>query len=551
MKQLPVPIYILCLYLFFIVNSSYGQVDHSNEVFAFALDINGSKGSSQAIPEWKINTAKNIFEKLVEAKGVKNMPKPKFRMDNAEQRPAWAQPSKQLIVLEEKAFDICINLEKDSLNAIAALIAHELIHYYERHDWKDHFINKIGDKSSTNNVQTANLDLELQADHLGGLLAHVAGYNTLGIMPSLLEDIYDAYNLDHSKRENYPSIDERRLIAYNSDILLTKYSKIFDMSNFLIATEQYDLAKDYINYLLTQTKFESREIFNNLGTMSALKALMMYSESENIFKFPIEVDLSSRISTRGANEDLRNELIDEALGNFKTASILDDSYGLADLNIAAIYAIKQEWFDASYYVKKAIDKFTSDENSNGISDANVLQGIIAANQGDNDKAKLHFVKADSPLGRFNLCKLRGNENCNDAKSKKRPFRARDIDDVNLDKFYARIMQDKEQALLSIDLDNDLSFHSISKENSELLVALNSRILGEYVIFHVVKSPDVLFSRNIKVGSKKSAIKKQFGEPHNTITSKNSTIWIYPHAKAMFTLNNEDEIIEWCIYNISS
>lgn len=43
-------------------------------------------------------------------------------------------PDKIQIGLEEKAYDICISFGADSLNALAALLGHELVHYFEKHD---------------------------------------------------------------------------------------------------------------------------------------------------------------------------------------------------------------------------------------------------------------------------------------------------------------------------------------------------------------------------------------------------------------------------------
>ena len=94
-------------------------------------------------------------------------------------------PDKIQVVLDEKAYDICVSFGKDSLNALAALLAHELIHYYEKHDWSRHFA------MNNENLETARqlermgdgLKQETEADNLGGFMAFSVGYNTYGIMP--------------------------------------------------------------------------------------------------------------------------------------------------------------------------------------------------------------------------------------------------------------------------------------------------------------------------------------------------------------------------------
>src|SRR5207253_10577420 len=49
---------------------------------------------------------------------------------------ALYKPGNQpLIQVDEEVYDLCTKLGKDSLNALAVLLSHELAHHYEKHDW--------------------------------------------------------------------------------------------------------------------------------------------------------------------------------------------------------------------------------------------------------------------------------------------------------------------------------------------------------------------------------------------------------------------------------
>ncbi len=532
------------------IDISAQQISYDG-AFSFALNREGKLGGQEAIPKEKFAVAKSVFEKLVEAKGVKNMPQPIFEMHNSEQRPAWVKPKDRLVVLEEKAFDSCMKLGKDSLNGLAALISHELIHYYEKHDWKEHFLNRNRklESNQTLTEQDDGLSLELQADHLGGLLAHMAGYNTLGVMPKLLDELYQAYNLEHQADTNYPSVDERRIIAQNSDVLLTKHSRIFDMANYLTVAGEYEQARMYLEFLLDDTKFQSREIYNNLGVLSTLEAIDLMPASQLKFHFPIEIELDTRLSNRAVSSEEVQELLDAAMDNFKTANILDENFGKALLNIANVHAIKGEWMDAEYFALKAQRSFEKFNNTKGVSDATVLLGIIAASTDDVNKAKVLFKKANTNLGEINLCQLDSESGCEYQKNQKRQYR-KVIDNTDLDKMYARIMQDKEQAMLNIELDNENSFHTIAKENSEVLVSLNSRIMGQYTLFQIITDDVLQFGKDIKIGSSRLQLEESLGQPDKLIAGVDKSLLLYHGSNAIFTINKTGEIIEWSIYKIS-
>ena len=540
----------LRLIAFFIFVSHITSVAQP-EIFAFAYDASGRSSDGSVIAEDKISVAEEVFEKLVEAKGVRNMPKPIFELQNSEQRPAWIDPKERRIVLEEKAFDICMKLGKDSLNALAALISHELIHYYEKHDWKEHFLHANNNLASADKLAENNsgLSLELQADHLGGLLAHMAGYNTLGVMPDLLGEIYKSYNLLNVIDPNYPSIEERRTIARNSDKLLTKHSRLFDMALYFTAAGEYDQATSYLEFLLNDTKFQSREIYNNLAVLSMLEAIQLMPASQLIFHYPIELEFDSRLSSRAVRDPQADDLLRESIEYLETAKLLDETHAKSILNMAIAYALLGESEDATYFANKANKLFENQEQKKGMEDVQILKGILAADDGKISEAKQLFNIPGNELARLNLCKLESNNDCSAADKQKRLYK-KNVDNVNLDKLYARIMRDQEQALLNIDINDKLSFHTIAKENSEILVSLDNEIVGNYALFQIVTHHGLNYSDAIGLGTHRALLTEELGEPDKIYGNGVESLFVYKSLKAIFKFDSEDKISEWALYKLS-
>ncbi len=548
MKQLH-QLILMTIFLLVAQSDGFGQDSENEGVFAFAFNKFGSYATDASIPDKKIEKATRVFNMLVEAKGVKNMRRPTFIMQNAERRPAWTKPGDAIVVLEEKAYDICIETGKDSMNALAALLAHELIHYYEKHDWKQGFTHQIAEMStgSSTGRGTNDLDLEFQADYMGGLLAHMAGYQTLGVMPELLKKIYDGYHLSELAEGAHPSLKNRKVIAQNSDLLLTKYSRIFDMSLYMTAIGQYDLARQYLDFLLVKTQFQSREIYNNIGVLSLLSAIDLFSADELKYHYPVELELTTRMSTRAGAHEMRTVLLEDALYNFKNASILDEAFSTAFLNLSTAYLLQNKVLDASYYAQKALEGYTATQDSHGISEANVLLGIIAAVQGESDKASDLFIAANSVLGRNNLCILKGRDECGMSPERNTNNNSNIVDGVNLNQLYARIMQDKEQALLSIDIDEQNSFHSIAKPNSEILLNLNHNIMGDYTFFQLVNSPGINYQGVLEVGSSYDDVVGYFGQPSNEFCANDKCILNFNNHNLLLNMGQNRIVEGWILY----
>lgn len=124
-------------YLFLIL-PVFASFSVNAQEFAFAPDGANSPGIER-VTGYKLSVAQKVFDDLLRARGDFRLQKPTLIVNRKEGDVASFIPDKVQIILDEKAYDVCVSFGKDSLNALAALLAHELIHYYENHDWNRHF----------------------------------------------------------------------------------------------------------------------------------------------------------------------------------------------------------------------------------------------------------------------------------------------------------------------------------------------------------------------------------------------------------------------------
>jgi hypothetical protein len=112
-----------------------------------------------------------IYEKLVNAKGDRRMPVPQLNLRSEEAYVASMDYRLNEISLEKKAYEVA-NKYGDA--AIAFLLAHELIHYYEKHGWRSQYADAVSDLETGKILENLNDRVvnEVQADVLGGFLAY-------------------------------------------------------------------------------------------------------------------------------------------------------------------------------------------------------------------------------------------------------------------------------------------------------------------------------------------------------------------------------------------
>jgi tetratricopeptide (TPR) repeat protein len=326
--------YLIAVFMCSYTGLTFGQTNtntHNQVQFVFDRLIS-VYGSAKTEPKF-----------IIVKKGKVAIPPAKYISDG--------QPT---IQIDEAFYKICQTFGKDSLNALAIVISHELTHHFNDHTFcrdygfaslnavKPNLKKTIGSASSN-----ARKDKETEADIKGFFFAAAAGFEPHGLQEKLIIKIYKAYNLTDIQ-ENYPSLQERIDLAQSAD---KKASELYnDFKNGLVALEnkQYDVAIKCFE--IANGKIPFRENLNNIGVAKARKALLLKVKTSEEYKFPnrflypLEVENKSRLAqeTTRSNNDRANqmtELLLSAQKDFQEAIRLDPKFTKGYINLACVYEL--------------------------------------------------------------------------------------------------------------------------------------------------------------------------------------------------------------------
>ena len=294
---------------------------------------------------------RKVFDQLVMAYGnAKSAPDLIFKKMSIPAQ--YAPKGKPIIVIDQNLFSICRTFGKDSLNALAIVLSHELAHYYSDHTFCSDYAYAYLKPENPNVAKTvrdsrlnSKIEKETEADYKGFFYAAAAGFQPFGLQSDLIETIYKSYKLS-DLQPGYPSKKKRKELAQGAN---DKATELFDcFQDGLKAMEE----KKYDDAILAFGKANSfipyRENFNNLGVARTLKALPFKTiNSEEIhyperFLYPLEIENKSRLNkeiTRSLDDSSEEmeQLLKAAQKDFQEAIRLDPNFTKGHINLACVY----------------------------------------------------------------------------------------------------------------------------------------------------------------------------------------------------------------------
>ena len=524
-------------------NPAAGQ-DEDQPVFAFVQNQAGKAGLKPAAA-YKYEVTLAVYNNLLRARGDFRLQAPELVMNDGRRYVAWMDPVKVQIGIEESAYDVCAAFGPDSLNALASLLAHELTHYYEKHDWSRNFVhaNKPMDTTRIIVAREEGIRQETQADCLGGFLAFSAGYNAYNIMPRLLERLYEAYGLP-PQLPGYPGLEERIQISQSSMDELRDLQTVFEVAQHLSILGSYESAAQYYKHILQS--FQSREIYNNAGVNMALAAIGLFSAAEMPYVLPLEPDPNSRLhnlkGVLAARVQQRQALLDQALEQFDRAALLDPGYALAYLNKACVYALSGQWDDAEFMLRRA--KRNADKSIE--SDFAVLEGFIAAMQKDTAAAKAFWSAAKAQgnvLAAANLDVIKGTRAA-PPKSAATTLADEKIDNTLVESFLRDPKVEKE---IKIGKTIITGVKRLPNSTIFLHYADNGK---QYSVVHWCSNGcQDATTAGIKTGADAAALKEAYGAPPRLIARPDGSVWGYPAAGLLFQLDRQGVVIGWGTFRV--
>lgn len=307
-----------------------------------------------------VNTEKQVrlvFNQLISVYGSA---KPQPKLEFVEKGKFPIQPARYSpkpipkIEIDVALYKLCQTFGKDSLNALAVVLSHELTHYYNDHTFCSDYAfanfkanaelqKKIGLAS-----YNARIEKESEADIKGFFYAAAAGFQPYGLQGLLIGKIYTAYKLA-DKQDGYPTKQERIAIANKAEKTATQLYEYFKSGLTALENKQYDQAIDFFDKANSQVPF--LENWNNIGVAYARKALKLKvpskAEADNPtrFLYPLEIENKSRLlneRTRSIDDTTEEmeKLLNEAQNAFEKALQLEPSFYKSRINLACIYDLQ-------------------------------------------------------------------------------------------------------------------------------------------------------------------------------------------------------------------
>lgn len=525
---------------------------------------------------YKYTVSKKIFDAIVSAYGS-NREAPEFEV-----RPKNYPGKKQIlmyypgtqpkVVMDEDVYDLCVEMGKDSTNALAALLGHELAHHYEKHNWCSSFAFLLDDKSELKQklskiAKEAKSANEAEADDVGGFYGYVSGFSTYDVTAQLLDKIYSYYKLPNSIK-GYPTKDERKQIASTSLKKLEQYKALFDAAETMFCLKEYEISMACFEFLAD--KFPSREMFGNAGLVKVLSAMDFIDEKTLPFALPLEIDAGTRLKsgavrgtgfTQDEKEKQKKKLLEDAIKDFDKAITIEPNYANAHINKGCAYILMSNP-DMAIGIANELLSNKGKYTINDVSKAYSLRGIAQSTKSEKEKAQEDFEVAQklSPISRntYNLTLIKElNKGVLDILTdfvasyfegeKTSEFGKEKVINPALEKIGSE-SANQGTSVESIDVTIPLAKKmQVSYTPHGAYKSLRIKSEKAYRILIAENEYNGKTSQGIANGEDAEKIMKNYGEPTYTIDELRGTYLVYRKARIVFLLNRNDKLIKWFTY----
>jgi hypothetical protein len=325
-------------------------------IFLFAMQV----------PVWSGNYAQDVFNRLVNSTGNLYATKPTLVIVKSDLLVAETYSTGE-IRIGTALIEKCRMFGKDSSNAIAHILSHELAHYYQNHSWISNFTSAYANvewsRKLNENEQQFLPVYETQADELGFFYAMNAGYQSWKVASLLLDSIYVWYKLPKDLA-GYPPLEQRKKISITASEKVGALVPLFKISNYFTLMGKYfpgeaqfafyDASGSCLDHLLHEN-IQTPNILNNLGVLYFLKAQPGFYDPMNKIMYPVVMDLDASamdmtemVGIKGLNPSSGEmsaetiDLLERSKDAFEQALKSNKQYVPAHLNIAMVHFVLKE-----------------------------------------------------------------------------------------------------------------------------------------------------------------------------------------------------------------
>ena len=370
-----------------------------NKIYFFSLIFLFSFKSYSGDCQERVNI---LFENIIESIGNKSLIEPELIFSNEESNPAYM--SGESITIENKLINLFCQ-DENFEDKISFVIAHELAHYYLQHGWMINtglsYANSVGKSLKYKSFSAEEIkEVESQADIYAGFYGMISGYKTLDYAKETITKIYDAYSLPKELKK-YPTFEERLKIIEDKIDQANNLNTIFTIATVLLKLNKYDASKEFYDAILSE-KFNSREIYNNLGLSFLMYGISISSTEISNLQFPVFIDFESRAKVKKSRSaslsgDDPIRMFKNAKKYFERAIFFDQKYLPAKQNLlVSEFLLANNSEERDLIIEKVKQ---SNFNQNIISDFLVIHEIL---KGTKKKKIEKIAKSGSLTSRINI-----------------------------------------------------------------------------------------------------------------------------------------------------
>lgn len=316
------------------------------------------------IPAWSNTYCRDVFNRLVNSVSNVYGTKPTLTIVESDFLVAETYNTGEVKV-GSRLIHLCRSFGKDSTNALAHVLSHELAHYYQNHAWISNFTSAYANIEWSRKLTESEQQLlpvyETQADEMGFFYALNAGFQTWKVSEAVLDSIYIWYQLP-AELPGYPPLEQRKKIALESKSKVQSLIPLFRISNyFTLIAKHASVESQYVFYQssgycldhLVHENIKTPNVLNNLGVLYFLAAQAYFYEPVNRLMYPLVMDdnasaMDMSEGVRGvtpSNQELPDEaveLLEKSREAFASALKGNKNYLPSNINMAFVHFILKE-----------------------------------------------------------------------------------------------------------------------------------------------------------------------------------------------------------------
>jgi len=504
------------------------------------FSILGFAAKELPIPNADQQVVQKIYQNLKYTIGDKRQDWPKVQVWSITDRVASFVPLDNTIYIDQQTVEICKTFGKKYKDALAFIIGHELTHFYQEHQWQElgfvsHFlVNKA-------NFQ-AHLAHEKQADIYGSFIAQQSGYQTIRLVPAILDKIYQAYQLKSSATQEYPSLSNRKKLAEEACHLAADLVDVYQTANYAMVLGKYEEAHFLYDYVRQSLQF--KELYFNLGMNNLLQ--YYHGQPDLQLSYDFEIDPSIPI-TRNDQTRHPTALLSAAKAAFtKILTQYDAQYFPAQLQLITVL----DWQADKTAANKLITQLSTNYPPKHQASLYLTIGNFHARNGETEIANDFYQRLiNLPAVNPYLQQL-GLDNQQYLKTKKSskaqpPQRPSLRIEKGIDQIPSLTLFKKYNRTISIKDGMNLQ---TSVANNSYLYQLNFK--GDLLKIQLVEGLKTKSNRGIHIGSTDKEIKRLYPKSQlGKIRYSNGFYLIHYEKGLIFKCNQAGIVVEWGIFTI--